>query len=479
VVCLRVDAPGAAVPADQDTAAAERVAAEPASLGRQTRAGTASEDAPAPADRRAVGPGRAVQFSRLAACFARLEGAGGRGEMIAVLAELLGELGPGEVGPVIYLCQGRLAPSYEPLEIGMGERSVAAAIARAADAGPAEVAARYARLGDRGLGAHAPHGRLGRAASAPLTIGDVHGRLHRIATDAGPGSAERKLARLADLLRPVEPGAARYLCRIPLGRLRLGIGDPTILDARSQAGSGTRTHRAEMERAYKLTSDLGALAERYAAGGIGAVRATRVQVGKPIRPALAERLPSVEAVVARLGRRAAEPKYDGLRCQVHKHGHEVRIFSRSLENVTAMFPEIAEGIRAQVRSGTAILDGEAVAHDPASGRYLPLQATTRRRRRHGVAALAAALPLRLFVFDAMLLGGEDLTPLPNVERRRRLEAALTEGATLRIAPALVTDDAGVLRAFLLSSVENGLEGVVAKRLDAPYQAGGGASAGSS
>jgi DNA ligase-1 len=410
-------------------------------------------------------------FSRLAECWDELEDISGRHEMIARLAGLLAELGPDEVEPVVYLTQGRLAPFFEPLEIGMGERTVAEAIARAAEVEAERVGREYARLGDLGLVAEALLDRPERPTDSP-PIAEVYRRLREIAETTGAGSTGRKRELFAALLREVEPRSARFLARIPLGRLRLGIGDPTIMDALSKARTGGLGDRKVLERAYNLTSDLGAVARRYVEGGVAAVEQTRVEVGKPIRPALAERLPSPEAVVERLGRFAVEPKFDGFRCQVHKLGDQVRVFSRNLEDLTAMFPEIAAGVREQVAADQAILDGEAVAYDPASGQYRPFQETIRRRRKHGVEDLSRTLPLRLFAFDLMLLDGADLTPLPMTERRARLQRVLRDGETVRLAPQVVTDDAATLREHLLRAVADGLEGVMAKKLDAPYQAGG-------
>jgi DNA ligase-1 len=194
-------------------------------------------------------------------------------------------------------------------------------------------------------------------------------------------------------------------------------------------------------------------------------------VGKPIRPALAERLPSAEAIVAKLGRCAAEPKMDGFRCQVHKDGDEVRVYSRNLEDMTAMFPEIVAGVRAGIRSRAAIFEGEAVAYNPASEEYRPFQETTRRRRKHQVDEMAQELPLRLFVFDLMYLDGENLAQRPYTERRERLVGIVGPSDVLEVTPSIVTADAAELRAFLLDSVQKGLEGIVAKKLDSVYQAG--------
>jgi DNA ligase-1 len=411
-------------------------------------------------------------FAEVADCFARLEATSGRREMIELLASLFNQLDRDEVQPVVYLCQGRVAPFYVPLEIGMGERTVAEAIAQAAGTEREAVNTEYARVGDLGLVAEDLLGRGSRPAAVGPSVREVHQRLDAIASTTGPGSVEAKVGAFVALLREVNPLAARYLVRIPLGQLRLGIGDVTVLDALSQARAGTRADRTTLEAAYNRTSDLGMIARAYWDGGVGAVAHIPVQVGKPIRPALAERLPSPEAVLDRLGRCAAEPKFDGFRCQIHKDGDDVRVFSRNLEDLTPMFPEIVAGVRVQVAAQSAILDGEAVAYNPASEQYLPFQETTRRRRKHGIEEMAASIPLRLFAFDVMLCNGEDVTARSYRERRALLERLVLAGDVLLLAAKIETDDPSELRNFLLTSVQDGLEGIVAKKLDAPYQAGG-------
>jgi DNA ligase-1 len=200
------------------------------------------------------------------------------------------------------------------------------------------------------------------------------------------------------------------------------------------------------------------------------MEAIKVTVGKPLRSQLAERLPNPEAVIKKLGLVGVQPKYDGLRVQIHKKGGDVSIFSRNLETMTPMFPELVAATNA-LAVKSVILDGEAIAYRPESEEYVPFQETTARRRKEGIDEFAAATPLRAFVFDIMFRDGTDLTPLPYEQRFAIVDDLLKGSDTLQVAPLTKTDSVDVLTRELLDNISRGLEGVVAKRLDSPYQAG--------
>jgi DNA ligase-1 len=175
-------------------------------------------------------------------------------------------------------------------------------------------------------------------------------------------------------------------------------------------------------------------------------------------------------VIKKLGTVGVQPKYDGLRVQIHKNAGEVSIFSRNLESMTDMFPELVAAASA-LKVKSAILDGEAIAYNPESEEYVPFQETTARRRKEGILELAARVPMRAFVFDVMFRDGSDLTPLPYERRFEIVQELLGESDTLVPAPLMKTDSAEVLTRELLDNISRGLEGVVAKRLDSPYHAG--------
>jgi DNA ligase-1 len=414
-----------------------------------------------------------VRFSELALYLGRLEETSSRNALVGILAELFGRTPPEDVAPTCYLLQGHLAPFFKPIEIGLGQNYVADAVARAYGGDRARVLARFDELGDLGdaaaaLAAGSP--RAARPEDVP-PVREVFDALLGIARTSGAGSVSGKVEAFASLLAGLDPLSVRYLCRIPLGRLRLGIGDPTILDGFSFSRVGDRSLRKRLERAYNETSDLGLVGRTLWKGGVEAVDTLSVRVGNPVRPALAERLPSAEAILRKLGTCAVEGKYDGFRCQVHKSGEEVRVFSRGLEDLTGVFPEIAEGARRQVLASEAILEGEALAYNPLSEEYLPFQQTVRRRRKHGVKEAAKELPLRLFAFDVLYADGERVMDRPYMERRALLGQMLGNGETVLLSESRTAERAEDLEAIFEESVQGGLEGIVAKRPDSPYQAG--------
>src|SRR5207237_7936466 len=302
----------------------------------------ASQAAPCPAGIHRSPRSAAMTFAELSGYLDPLESPSSRNELVKTLAELYAKSSPDEIQPLTYLIQGRLVPFFEPVEIGLGEKLVIAAVAQAFDKPSDEVAKLFGRLGDLGLVAASlsAHG-----STTTLTVNDVHARLTEIAGAAGAGSVEKKRSLFAALLKQVDPNSAKHLVRITVGKLRLGIGDPTVLDGLSFAKRGDRSLRPLLEGAYNRTSDLGLIARTLWAEGESGLEALKVTVGRPLRPQLAERLPNPESVIKKLGLVGVQPKYDGFRVQIHKDAEEVSIFSRNLETMTGMFPELVAAAR--------------------------------------------------------------------------------------------------------------------------------------
>ena len=408
-----------------------------------------------------------MTFSELATYLDQLEATSSRNELVRILAEAYKACSVEEIEPITYLIQGRLAPFFEPVEMGLGERLLMSAIAMAYGTSKEDVTKTYRQTGDLGLTAMS----LGpKTRDDTPSVIEVHQRLWEIAGLSGEGSLKAKLNLFAALLGDLDAASAKHLVRITLGKMRLGIGDPTVLDALSFAKKGDRSLRPVLEAAYNRSSDLGLIAKTLWAQGLEAIEAIKVTVGKPLRSQLAERLPNPEAVIKKLGLVGVQPKYDGFRVQIHKDGGVVNIFSRNLETMTPMFPElVAATVSLPVES--VILDGEAIAYSPESEEYVPFQETTARRRKEGIDEFATRVPLRAFVFDVMFRDGTDLTPLPYEQRFAIVDEMLKGSDTLQTAPLTKTDSVEVLTRELLDNISRGLEGVVAKRLDSPYQAG--------
>src|SRR5581483_6371592 len=175
--------------------------------------------------------------------------------------------------------------------------------------------------------------------------------------------------------------------------------------------------------------------------------------------------------IEKIGRCAVEIKYDGFRCQVHKSKDDLAIFSRNQERTTPMFPEIAEAVDRLFPGQEVILEGEALAFNEATGDLLPFQVTIQRKRKHGIDDMVKSHPLKFFVFDLLYLNGEDYTKLGYSERRQKLIELIKKNPVVEISHAIETDDPKAVVKFFDASIERGLEGIVAKRLDAPYAAG--------
>ena len=399
-----------------------------------------------------------MKFKTLSQYFEKLEATSKRLELVDILSKLFRESNSAEIGKICYLIQGRVAPFFEPVEIGMAEMTVAQAVGRAF--GPTsprlrgvknskeEVIKLYRQRGNMGKAAselaqntkHETRRRRGSpeaARNTQLSVNEVFAKLLEIAKFAGEGTVEKKVSTLANILTKLDPISVKHVVNIPLGTLRLGIGDPTVMDALSLAKIGKKDLRPVIEDAYNKTSDLGYVAETFWQKGEKGLKNIHLVIGKPVRPALAERLPNADEVIKRVGNKfAAEPKFDGFRVQVHLdrgqalftgpvshalslgdslgrdqksagnlHGaHDsqnsviarsratslreaadhVRIFSRNLEDMTHAFPDLVAGVSKEVNAKSAILEGEAIAYNPLTSEFLPFQETTKRRRKYKI-----------------------------------------------------------------------------------------------
>ena len=408
-----------------------------------------------------------MRFAKLVDYLAQLEATTKRLEMTSILGELFKEANEEDIAPIIYLTQERLGPAFEPIDFGIGEALAAEALAKASGKDKEAIKKLYKQHGDYGIVAEI---LLGDEAKK-LTVAQVFERLKAIATTSGEGTVAQKTDLLGDLLQKLSGREARYVLRIPLGRLRLGIGDPTVMEGLSWSQTGSKSLRPQIERAYNVCSDLGHVARVFKAEGVDALARIQVQVGNPVRMALAERAKNAEDIVTRLGKCAIESKFDGFRCQVHKRGDEVHLFSRNLEETTTMFTDIVEGIRKQIKAKTAILEGEALSYDPETGEFHPFQVTMQRKRKYDLEEMTLKFPLRLVAFDLLYLDGKDFTGQAYAKRHDTLASIIAPGERVQISEHLVTQDAKEIEKYFMDAITSGLEGIMAKRLDSKYQAG--------
>ncbi|MBI2445248.1 ATP-dependent DNA ligase [Candidatus Micrarchaeota archaeon] len=304
-----------------------------------------------------------------------------------------------------------------------------------------------------------------------MSIEKVYDNLYKLATTEGVGSQDQKISLLAELFSQASPTEAKAIARFVTGRLRLGVAESTIMDALSVAHGGDKEHKAGLERAFNLTSDLGGVAETLLEKGLGAVSQITPQPFHPIRPALAERLPTAKDIIEKLGKCSVEAKYDGFRLQVHVRSGKVRIYSRRQEDMTAMFPDVVDAVRGQFKADEAIFEGEAIGYNAATGQFVPFQETIQRKRKHGVAQYAEKIPLKLFVFELLYADGKDWTQEPYLERQEESARRIKTGPILAQAETQIVDKPEELERIFDQLVGEGLEGIMAKDLHAPYNAG--------
>lgn len=415
-------------------------------------------------------------FDTLVNTYQKLESTTKRLEMTDILSDLFKEATSEEIDKIIYLTQGKIHPDWkgEP-ELGMAEKMVIETLIRVTGLKKASVEQLVQELGDIGLAAEEAMSKKKQSGffTKSLTVADVYNRLDEIARKEGTGSSKQKMDGLGSLLANASPLGARYLSRMVEGKLRLGIGDMTILDALSQAYTGSKDDRPILERAYNLSSDLGTVAVTLINEGLSVVENFHVRIGYPIRVMAAQRLSTAEDVIEKLGGHcSAEFKLDGERFQIHKKGDKVQIFSRRLENITYMYPDAVEMTLKQVKAVEAIIEGEAVAYDPDTGDDLPFQTLMQRRRKYKIEEMMKKIPVRVYLFDC-LFDGEDLTLSPYPTRIERLEAITDQMEEFKLVERLETSDPGELDKFFQLSISEGTEGLVVKSTaeDSIYRAG--------
>jgi len=298
----------------------------------------------------------------------------------------------------------------------------------------------------------------------PLSIADVYGRFVAIARASGKRSQDVKVKNLQFLFSQTSSLEARYIARLAIEDMRIGIGEGGMRDAIARAFSKNGIDAESVERAYNLTNDMGLVA---VAARRGTLSQLSIMINHPIKMMLAQLGESIAAALADIGTAAIEWKYDGARVQIHKEGDSIAIFSRRMENVTTSLPEIVLAAR-QITAKSAILDGEAVAIGK-DGRPMAFQEILKRfRRKYNIEKLAAQIPLRLFLFDLIYLDGKSVTHLPLSERRALLEK-IADPALL--ADQVLSDSVETAEEIYRKALSAGHEGLILKNPASVYAPG--------
>lgn len=416
-----------------------------------------------------------MKFAELSSYLNRLEKISSRNEITEVLADLFSKSDKKEIDKTVYLILGKLAPSYKGIVFNMADQMVVSSIAKAFKKEMRDVKKLYKEIGDLGEVAYKLSEVNGQGISQQ-SIDDVYGELVKIAMYEGEGSVERKSDGLAKLMQNLDSKSAKYIVRIPLGKLRLGFSDKTILDALSFAEFGDKSASKKLKNAYDVLPDVGYLAKLAKEKGIEEMtKNIKPEIGIPVAPMLAQRLKSADEMVKKMGKVAVEPKFDGLRMLIHyrKKDKFIRAFTRNLNFIdTSVFPELVE-LKDFVYCDEIILDTEAIGMDPDRQFLVDFQKTMNRRRVHNVDESAKNTPFQFQVFDCVYVDGESLLNKTYLERRLILEKCIksSKQGLLRIDEYTVTDNPEIIRTIHKKYIDDGLEGVIVKKVDGKYVSG--------
>jgi DNA ligase-1 len=413
-----------------------------------------------------------MKFKNLSEYLTKLENTSSRNDMVVILADLLFQAEASEIDKLIYLLQGRVAPIYVPLEFGMADKMILRAIDKAYGLESGESAKEFKRLGDIGEVAGF-YAEKNDKKHSDVSVEEVFNTLHTVTETNGPGSVEVKIEYISQLLKSLDNLSVRFVSRIPVGSMRLGFSDMTVLDSLSWMVSGDKSHRKEIERAFNARPDLGYIVKVVKEKGIQGLESVKPAVFSPILMARAERLSSGDEIIEKIGKCAIEYKLDGFRLQGHfdRKNKEVKLFTRNLEEVTFMYPDVVQGIIDQIDADEAIFEGEAIAYDTKSGDYLPFQMTTQRKRKHGIEEKAKEIPLKLICFDLLYVDGESLINKTYTERHKKLDNIIKNGEVVELSKDMIVETGKEVENIFDEALSQGFEGILAKKLDGEYQAG--------
>lgn len=411
-----------------------------------------------------------MKFKELSVYLDKLEKTSSRIEITKILADLFKKSATSEIDKIVYLLLGRLGPKYKSIVFNLAEKMMLVAIADAYKKEIKEVKSLYQKEGDLGKVCQI----LAKGKGKELSVLEVFDRFVGIAKDEGEGSQERKIKETARLLFELDPLSARFVARIPVGRLRLGFSDKTVLDALSWMRRGDKSAKAKLEKVYQVIPDVGALALRVKEVGIKkGIKGVKAKVGVPILPMLAQRLKSPREMIEKMGMVSVEPKLDGLRLLIHfKAGKDgfIKAFTRNLNENAWMFPEL-KNIGKYVKASEVILDTEVVGVDEKRKSVANFQVTMTRRRKHAIEETASKVPVRFFVFDILFKNGKSLMDELYIRRRDVLKDTVKSGKLFDVVEYKLTKDPKEISRLNARYTKEGLEGIMVKRADSRYVPG--------
>jgi len=417
-----------------------------------------------------------MMYSEFVELYESLAATSKRLEKVAIMAVFLKKLKEKGKSEWIFLLKGRVVPEYDSREIGISGQLTIKAIAKALGIPQETIVERYRKVGDLGVIAQDLTEKKKQVTlfSKKLSVSKVFENIKKLVSIEGKGTVDKKMSLIAEIIGDASPNEAKYIVRTLLSDLRIGVADGIIRDSISLAFFPDEPEmNTKIQEAYDLANDF-SIVFQAAIKGKEEFKKITVTPGKPINVMLAVKAKDIDEAFEICGKPAAfEYKYDGFRLTIHKYHGEITLFTRRLENVSIQFPDVVKAIKENIKADSFILDAEVVGYDPKTKKYLPFQAISQRiKRKYYIEKLLSQLPVELNIFDVLYYNGQSTLELKFIDRRKIIEKIVsTRRLIIRPAKQIVTSDVKKAQEFYEESLEIGEEGVMIKKIDAPYQQG--------
>lgn len=416
-------------------------------------------------------------YSKLAELYENLGNTTKRLEKIEILSKFLEYLSEKDKD-ILYLLNGEIYPTYDERKIGISNQLVIKAISKASGNSPDKVVQEWKKIGDLGKVAEKLINTKKQSTlflKSHLTTDKVIENLRKLPELEGEGTIEKKLILITELLVSASPIEALYIVRTLLGDLRIGIQESTIRESLAKAFFNSDKESSKIiQEAIDHSNDLAKVFLISKKGKISEFDKISLEVGKPIKAMLAQKVKNIEEGFKAVGKPCAiEYKYDGFRLIIHKKDSKIKLFTRKLENVTKQFPEAVEYIQKYVRGESFILDSEAIGYNKKTKEYTPFQAISQRiRRKYNIEKIREELPIEINVFDILYYNGKSLIKEP-FEKRTQLIRKIIKETPYKIVSSkqIITDDLNKAEEFYKKALKDNQEGIMMKNLSTAYQPG--------
>jgi DNA ligase 1 len=415
-----------------------------------------------------------MDFNKLAAIFEQLENTSSGNKIREILSNFFKTVPIEDIDIICYLTLGRIRAEYEDNTLGLAEKSLIKAIAKAGAISEKKTKEITQKKGDAGLAAQEilKQKPMTLVPVGILTIHELHEKLKKLSQTIGTGSQEQKINLIVSMLQKTNSSGAKYVTRILLGTLRMGVANMSVLDSLAIAYTQDKSNKHYLETAYNICPDIGIIAKTLAKNNLEGLEKIKIQVGRPIKMMLAQRVSHLEDLKKKMpGIVSVEGKYDGERIQAHKEkSGKITLFSRRLDNNTSQFPDLVKYLKENITADEYIIEGEVLPIDK-NGKPLAFQTLMQRRRKYDVEKYIKEVPVQFKVFDILYYNETQFMNKPYEQRAKKIKEIVKDTIHVRVAEKILTDDTNKINIFFKKMLSDGYEGIMIKNLDGVYQAG--------